>query len=59
IGASGSKREREARLQEAQQAQNRLGYKDVEPVPVPASWSTFLPTGPRLSTGAASQPQGS
>ncbi|WJY52881.1 type VII secretion protein EccB [Streptomyces chengbuensis] len=59
IGASGSKKEREARMQEAQQAQNRLGYKDVEPVPVPASWSSFLPTGPRLSTGAARQPQGS
>ncbi|AWK11475.1 type VII secretion protein EccB [Streptomyces spongiicola] len=59
IGASGSGREREARRQEAQQAQNRLGYKNVEPVPVPAAWSAFLPTGPRLSTGAARQPQGS
>ncbi|TFE39016.1 type VII secretion protein EccB [Streptomyces sp. ICN441] len=59
IGASGSAKEREARRQEAQQAQNRLGYKDVEPVPVPAAWSAFLPTGPRLSTGAARQPQGS
>ncbi|MGW8950728.1 type VII secretion protein EccB [Streptomyces sp. NPDC055709] len=59
IGSSGSKKEKEARAQEAQQAQNRLGYKDVDPVPVPAAWSTFLPTGPRLSTGAASQPQGS
>ncbi|CAO0825224.1 Type VII secretion protein EccB OS=Streptomyces microflavus OX=1919 GN=Smic_61900 PE=3 SV=1 [Streptomyces microflavus] len=59
IGASGSKKEREARQQEAQQAQNLLGYKDVDPTPVPAAWSTFLPTGPRLSTGAASQPQGS
>ncbi|MDQ0940350.1 type VII secretion protein EccB [Streptomyces sp. V1I1] len=59
IGDSGSKTEREQRQQEAQQAQNRLGYKDVDPVPVPAAWSTFLPTGPRLSTGAAKQPQGS
>lgn len=59
IGAPGSKKEREARRQEAQQAQNLLGYKDVDPTPVPAAWSTFLPTGPRLSTGAASQPQGS
>ncbi|MFJ4965631.1 type VII secretion protein EccB [Streptomyces sp. NPDC088729] len=59
IGESGSKREREQRRQEAQQAQSRLGYKGVDPTPVPAVWSSFLPTGPRLSTGAASQPQGS
>ncbi|MGW2182251.1 type VII secretion protein EccB [Streptomyces sp. NPDC001732] len=59
IGESGSKKEREQRRQEAQQAQNRLGYKDVVPAPVPAAWSSFLPTGPRLSTGAARQPQGS
>ncbi|MFI1955252.1 type VII secretion protein EccB [Streptomyces xinghaiensis] len=59
IGSSGSEREKEERLREAQQAQNRLGYKDVDPLPVPAAWSTFLPTGPRLSTGAARQPQGS
>ncbi|MBQ0984375.1 type VII secretion protein EccB [Streptomyces sp. F63] len=59
IGSSGSQREKQQRLQEARQAQNRLGYKDVEPLPVPAAWSTFLPTGPRLSTGAARQPQGS
>ncbi|WP_406391727.1 type VII secretion protein EccB [Streptomyces sp. NBC_00887] len=58
IGASGTKEEKQ-RQQEAQQAQNRLGYKDVDPAPVPAAWSTFLPTGPRLSTGAARQPQGS
>ncbi|MFF8293692.1 type VII secretion protein EccB [Streptomyces sp. NPDC016309] len=59
IGSSGSKEEKQARQQEAQQAQNRLGYKGVDPVPVPAAWSAFLPTGPRLSTGAARQPQGS
>ncbi|MFE4453409.1 type VII secretion protein EccB [Streptomyces sp. NPDC056796] len=59
IGESGTKKEREQAQQEAQQAQNRLGYKDVDPAPVPAAWSTFLPTGPRLSTGAARQPQGS
>jgi type VII secretion protein EccB len=59
IGSSGTEEERAARLQEAQQAQSRLGYKDVEPVPVPAAWSEFLPTGPRLSTASARQPQGS
>ncbi|MEU8992138.1 type VII secretion protein EccB [Streptomyces sp. NPDC048558] len=63
IGSSGSATERreqhEAALGEAQQAQTRLGYKDVTPAPIPAAWSAFLPTGPRLSTGAARQPQGS
>ncbi|MEU7283261.1 type VII secretion protein EccB [Streptomyces sp. NPDC045431] len=59
IGSSGDEKEKKARAQEAAQAQNRLGYKDVDPVPVPAEWSVFLPTGPRLSTGAARQPQGS
>ncbi|MDT0452617.1 type VII secretion protein EccB [Streptomyces hesseae] len=44
---------------EADQARVRLGYKDVEPVPVPANWSQFLPTGPRLDTNSAKQPQGS
>jgi hypothetical protein len=62
IGESDAKQEQgEAPSQEveAQQSQNRLGYKDVDPNPVPAVWSAFLPTGPRLSTGAANQPQGS
>ncbi|WP_405665776.1 type VII secretion protein EccB [Streptomyces sp. NBC_01166] len=59
IGESGTDEEKKNSQQEAQQAQNHLGYKDVEPAPVPAAWSTFLPTGPRLSTGAARQPQGS
>ncbi|WP_433545394.1 type VII secretion protein EccB [Streptomyces sp. CA-294286] len=36
-----------------------LGYGEKRPVPVPAAWSELLPTGPRLSTGAAQQPQGS
>ncbi|MEV5875506.1 type VII secretion protein EccB [Streptomyces sp. NPDC052101] len=45
--------------QEAKLAQTRLGYADLNPTPVPAAWSQFLPTGPRLSTAAARQPQGS
>lgn len=45
--------------EEADQAQLRLGYGDISPVPVPASWSTLLPTGPRLDTDSAKQPQGS
>ncbi|MEO3977377.1 type VII secretion protein EccB [Streptomyces sp. CAU 1734] len=59
IGESGTAEEKRARREEAQQAQNRLGYKDVDPQPVPAAWSAFLPTGPRLSTGSAKLPQGS
>ncbi|MGW1980360.1 type VII secretion protein EccB [Streptomyces sp. NPDC001889] len=59
IGSSGTPEEKEARQQEARLAQVRLGFKDIEPVPVPAAWSSFLPTGPRLSTGSANQPQGS
>ncbi|MFF2010880.1 type VII secretion protein EccB [Streptomyces sp. NPDC058195] len=58
-GASGSAEEQERRRLEARQAQNRLGYADVVPAPVPAAWSGLLPTGPRLSTGAARRPQGS
>ncbi|MBH5337288.1 type VII secretion protein EccB [Streptomyces pactum] len=49
-GATGPK-EGEARI--------RLGYKDVEPVPVPGRWSQFLSRGPRLDTNSAQQPQGS
>ncbi|MFJ2671203.1 type VII secretion protein EccB [Streptomyces sp. NPDC087525] len=59
IGSSGSAEQKQAAQQEAQQAQNRLGYKAVDPAPIPAAWSAFLPTGPRLSTADARQPQGS
>ncbi|MBC7271322.1 MAG: type VII secretion protein EccB [Streptomyces sp.] len=58
-GIGMSAEERKQLEQEAQQAQSRLGYADVDPAPVPAAWSAFLPTGPRLSTAAARQPQGS
>ncbi len=58
-GIGTSAKEREQRLDEAQIAQTRLGYGKVEPSPVPVQWSTFLPTGPRLSEAAARQPQGS
>lgn len=57
IGTTAKKREQ--LQQEAKQAQTLLGYKDVDPAPIPAAWSEFLPTGPRLSTAAARQPQGS
>ncbi|MBT2385227.1 type VII secretion protein EccB [Streptomyces sp. ISL-11] len=44
---------------EADQARIRLGYQNVDPVAVPANWSHFLPTGPRLDANSARQPQGS
>ncbi|MEU6510639.1 MULTISPECIES: type VII secretion protein EccB [unclassified Streptomyces] len=52
-------KQRQQLQQEAKLAQTRLGYAGVNPAPVPAAWSEFLPTGPRLSTAAARQPQGS
>ncbi|SDJ69148.1 type VII secretion protein EccB [Streptomyces indicus] len=59
IGESGSAEEKKEQQAEQQDAQTRLGYEGVDPTPVPAAWSTFLPTGPRLSAGSARQPQGS
>lgn len=60
IGTSPKQRkQRERQEQEAKQAQTRLGYADTEVSLVPKEWSEFLPTGPRLSTAAARQPQGS
>ncbi|CAM5235375.1 Type VII secretion protein EccB OS=Streptomyces alboniger OX=132473 GN=eccB PE=3 SV=1 [Streptomyces alboniger] len=58
-GVGSSAKQREEELQEAKIAQTRLGYEKVNPTPVPAVWSTFLPTGPRLSEAAARLPQGS
>ncbi|MFG3253600.1 type VII secretion protein EccB [Streptomyces sp. NPDC048172] len=55
----GQKAEQSQEGQEGQNAQRRLGYEGLKPAPVPAEWSQFLPTGPRLSTGSAKQPQGS
>ena len=37
----------------------RLGYKSVNPLPVPESWSGLLPAGPVLDSTAADQQQGS
>ena len=59
-GSSGGKQPKETQQpDEGRNAQRRLGYEGVTPAPVPAEWSEFLPTGPRLSTGTAKQPQGS
>lgn len=59
IGSDGKKKDEEQTREEGNRAQIALGFGDAKPVPVPAVWSQFLPTGPRLSTGAALQPQGS
>ncbi|GHF09114.1 type VII secretion protein EccB [Streptomyces spiralis] len=58
-GIGTSAQQRQSELNEARIAQTRLGYAQVNPTPVPIEWSTFLPTGPRLSEAAARQPQGS
>ncbi|MFJ3225151.1 type VII secretion protein EccB [Streptomyces sp. NPDC086783] len=58
-GIGTTAKERKQLQQEAKLAQIRLGYADVDPAPIPAEWSRFLSTGPRLSTSAARQPQGS
>ncbi|MFI1169448.1 type VII secretion protein EccB [Streptomyces sp. NPDC020801] len=58
-GIGTTAKERKQLEQEAKEAQTRLGYANVNPAPIPAAWSEFLPTGPRLSTAAARQPQGS
>ncbi|MFD9863914.1 type VII secretion protein EccB [Streptomyces alboflavus] len=60
IGTSAKERkEQRQQEQESEQARTRLGYADVDVAPVPVAWSRFLPTGPRLSTASARQPQGS
>lgn len=59
IGTDGRKKDPRESVQDGNQAQIRLGYDGVQPALVPADWSSFLPTGPRLSTNAAKQPQGS
>ena len=43
---------------ETDKARTRLGYEDVStPAIVPQTWATFIPKGPTLDTGSASQEQ--
>ncbi|MFJ6436533.1 type VII secretion protein EccB [Streptomyces sp. NPDC091416] len=58
IGTGGA-REGQDERPEPSQAQIRLGYGKVTPVPVPVAWSEFLARGPRLDTNSARRPQGS
>ncbi|KNB51201.1 type VII secretion protein EccB [Streptomyces caatingaensis] len=59
IGDDGGEKDPQERAAQVNEAQIRLGYKDVKPVPVPDNWSAFLPKGPRLDANSASQPQSS
>ncbi|MYU47970.1 type VII secretion protein EccB, partial [Streptomyces sp. SID7803] len=60
IGETAEPESPEDRAAEVNQAQIRLGYKDVKPLPVPENWSNLLPKGgPRLDTNSAKQPQSS
>ncbi|MDJ0342335.1 type VII secretion protein EccB [Streptomyces sp. H10-C2] len=59
IGATAKPQTPEELASNVSQAQIRLGYKDVRPLPVPDNWSGFLPKGPRLDTNSAKQPQSS
>ncbi|MBU7600550.1 type VII secretion protein EccB [Streptomyces sp. P38-E01] len=45
--------------EQVNEAQMRLGYQNVKPLPVPIEWAQFLPTGPRLDVSGARLPQGS
>ncbi|MFE1952951.1 type VII secretion protein EccB [Streptomyces sp. NPDC059524] len=58
-GIGTTEKQRKAEQQEAEIARKLLGYDNVDPAPIPSTWSSFLPTGPRLSQAAARQPQGS
>ncbi|MEU6114968.1 type VII secretion protein EccB [Streptomyces sp. NPDC047117] len=59
VGSDGKKASEKTQEQQVLQTQKRLGYEGVTPVPVPAEWSQFLSTGPRLDVNSARQPQGS
>ncbi|MEU5057889.1 MULTISPECIES: type VII secretion protein EccB [unclassified Streptomyces] len=58
-GIGTTEKQRKDQRQQAKLAVTSLGYDKVDPAPIPVAWSEFLPTGPRLSTTAARQPQGS
>ncbi|MFI5758864.1 type VII secretion protein EccB [Streptomyces sp. NPDC051569] len=47
-----------AEASETDKARTRLGYEKVAHIAVvPATWAEFIPKGPTLDTGSASQPQ--
>ena len=56
---SGDNEKRKSKQQVQREAEIKLGFGDVIPRHIPADWADFLPTGPRLSSSSAKQPQGS
>ncbi|MEC4019166.1 type VII secretion protein EccB [Streptomyces sp. H27-D2] len=59
IGSNGKRQKPGEQAQNLNDAQIRLGYKDIDPVPVPDNWSAFLPKGPKLDVSSALQSQSS
>ncbi|MPY54000.1 type VII secretion protein EccB [Streptomyces acidicola] len=56
--SSGDASSSEGGASETDKARTRLGYEKVSnPAIVPQTWATFIPKGPTLDTGSASQPQ--
>lgn len=56
--SSGEDPSSDAGASETDKARTRLGYEKVSnPAIVPQTWATFIPKGPTLDTGSASQPQ--
>ncbi|MEW2402715.1 type VII secretion protein EccB [Streptomyces sp. NPDC046862] len=56
--SSGDDPSSSADASETDKARTRLGYEKVSnPAFVPQTWATFIPKGPTLDTGSASQPQ--
>ncbi|WP_377269151.1 type VII secretion protein EccB [Peterkaempfera sp. SMS 1(5)a] len=47
----------QGQAQQGNDAQARLGYKDIQPGVVPKAWSDLVPAGPNLDTKSALQPQ--
>ncbi|MPY63143.1 type VII secretion protein EccB [Streptomyces spongiae] len=57
-GSSGEDPSSDSGASETDKARTRLGYEKVSnPAYVPQTWATFIPKGPTLDTGSASQPQ--
>ncbi|MQY16174.1 hypothetical protein SRB5_63700 [Streptomyces sp. RB5] len=57
VGTDDAARQKNKAEAEENTSQKRLNYDTVQPKPIPGEWSDFLPTGPRLSTADACQPQ--
>ncbi|MFB9366919.1 type VII secretion protein EccB [Kitasatospora sp. NPDC001664] len=56
-GTEQSAQGQQAGQEKSNEAQARLGYEKVTPVPVPSVWAKLVPAGPVLNTAAALQAQ--